>query len=347
MALLGMDASRHQGTVDWPAVRAASHEFAFLKATDGIQYKYVWWFHNNLPLVRAAGLIPGAYHFLLDHHPGDAQARYYVQEVIRAGGFDGIVPILDVEREVDGTGPRIGTVRAFVNEFRRLVPGRTILIYTGHWYWVAIGNPHGADLGLLWHSEYETTDAEIADGPELDNYGGWSKATFWQYTSSGRCPGVAGSCDLNLFFGSRGDLLALADGTPSEEDWFAMATKEDLAAVLEEHDRNKEIVTNIPGGGYLSPALSWSFIHESGYWGLVNGQDKPTICATNENPTLWFAVWGFKKAGPFTALEADDAVQSDLACYHRSTDPSWRAHMIPQWLMDACELVYEHLPASG
>jgi len=96
-----------------------------------------------------------------------------------------------------------------------------------------------------------------------------------------------------------------------------------------------------------SPALAWSFIHEASFWPFINGQDKPTICATDENPTLWFAVWGFKKAGPFTALEADDAVQSDLACYHRSTDPSWRAHMIPQWLMDACELVYEHLPASG
>ncbi len=208
--LTGPDCSRHQGVVDWPAVRRAGHSFAFIKATDGVAYRHIDWFHTNLPKVRTAGLVPGAYHFLVDHHPGVAQARYYVTEVNRAGGFAGVVPIVDIEREADGTTPRESHLRDFVAEFRRLVPGRRILVYTGRWYWVGVlGNPHGADLGPLWHSEYDgisPIDFDVANGPELERYGGWPDCLVWQHTSSGSCPGIAGRCDLNLFYGDHAAL---------------------------------------------------------------------------------------------------------------------------------------------
>lgn len=216
MPITGLDASRHQGLIHWPSVAGAGHTFAFLKATDGIRYAYVNWFHQNRRHAYASGLTVGAYHFLLDHYHGADQARFYVQEVNRSGGFNGIVPILDVEREADGTTPGIRQVREFVDEFRRLVPGRQILIYTGRWYWVGvIGNPHGADLGPLWHSEYDgisPIDADVRNGPELDRYGGWSDCLVWQHTSSGLCPGVSTRCDLNIFYGSRAQLDALAYG---------------------------------------------------------------------------------------------------------------------------------------
>jgi GH25 family lysozyme M1 (1,4-beta-N-acetylmuramidase) len=233
MAFPGIDASRHQGVIDWAQVAASGKVYAFIKATDGIAYKYVNWFHQNAPQVQAAGLLLGAYHFLLDHHPGDAQARYFVQEVNRSVGFDGVVPIVDIEREADGTTPRIEHLRSFVAEFRRLVPGRPILIYTGRWYWVGlIGNPYGADLGPLWHSEYDGIDPidfDVANGPELDVYGGWSECLIWQHTSSGFCPGIGGSCDLNLFYGSHADLLALA-GVNLEEDTLSATEVEAIKA---------------------------------------------------------------------------------------------------------------------
>lgn len=221
MPLTGVDCSRHQGTVDWAKVRAAGHGFAFIKATDGVTYRYVNWFHANAPKVRAAGLTLGAYHFLLDHHPGAAQARYYIAEVNKAGGFAGVVPIVDIEREADGTTPRAEHLRDFVFEFRRLVPGRPILIYTGKWYWVGVlGNPYGGNnLGPLWHSEYDgisPIDENVANGPELDAYGGWDECLVWQHTSSGTCPGVSTRCDLNIFYGDHAQLAALAGaGAPA------------------------------------------------------------------------------------------------------------------------------------
>jgi len=226
MAITGIDVSRHQGVVDYNAVKRAGHTFAFIKATEGTSYSYVDWYKTNAPKVRAAGLIFGAYHFLRADRDPAAQARYYVQTV---GNFNGVVAILDVETAANGTMPLIQHVRAWVTEFRRLVPNKPLVIYTGRWYWVGhMGNPPGSDLGPLWHSEYETTSAEVADGPELDNYGGWPGCTIWQYTSTGRCPGVAGNCDLNIHHGTIDQLRALAN-IGEEED---MPTAQEVAAAV-------------------------------------------------------------------------------------------------------------------
>lgn len=204
VTLAGPDVSRHQGTVDWSRV-AAAHDFAIIKATEGTSYNYTGWFTRNWQQLRATHLVPGAYHFLRTSS-GKAQAAYYVSVV---GNFDKALAVLDVETAANGTKPGIGVVREFAAEFKRLVPGHPLLVYTGRWYWVGeIGNPRGVDIGPLWHSEYDT-GREVDDGPELDNYGGWPGATIWQWTSSGRCPGVDGNCDLNIFYGDRRDLLRL------------------------------------------------------------------------------------------------------------------------------------------
>ena len=219
--LTGPDCSRHQGTVHWSAVRAAGHSFAIIKATEGTSYSYVGWYHGNASKVRAAGLTLGAYHFLRTGD-GAAQARYFSSVV---GDLTGTLAVLDVETAANGTKPTIGDVREFAGEFRRLHPGHPLVVYTGRWYWVGVmGNPHGADIGPLWHSEYEPSPDS---GPDLDRYGGWPGATFWQWTSSGSCPGVSGRCDLNVFYGTHDDLAVLcgakagggpAPKPPTEDD---------------------------------------------------------------------------------------------------------------------------------
>lgn len=224
LMLTGPDCSRHQGAVDWAAVARAGHTFAIIKATEGTSYSRVDWFQANAPKVRAAGLVLGAYHFL---RRGSAagQARYFVDIV---GDFDGVLAVLDVETAADGSKPGLAEVEAFAAEFRRLVPGHPLVVYTGRWYWHGVlGNPHGAHVGPLWHSEYDT-GSEVADGPELDNYGGWGSCTIWQYTSTGRCPGVAGDCDLNQFFGDRAQLAALTGG----DDMALTQAQEDALALL-------------------------------------------------------------------------------------------------------------------
>lgn len=235
--LTGPDASRHQGVVDWRQVKAAGHAFGIVKLTDGVVYAHVDWGRTNLPQVKAAGLVPGAYHWLYGPRDPVAQARVYVDEVNRLGGFDGLLPVVDVEVDEDGTHPTHAQVLAFCAEWHRLVPDRTLIVYTGRWFWRGIlGDPPAPPGTVLWHSEYEPTIAEVVDGPELDGYGGWGHATLWQFTSNDAglgmdVPGVSTSCDLNRFFGSMDDLLALAGG-----DDMALTKEETVAAVLEALD---------------------------------------------------------------------------------------------------------------
>lgn len=240
--LSGPDCSRHQGDVNWRAVAAAGHAFAIIKATEGTSYRYTDWWHYNHREVEAAGLVLGAYHFLRSGN-GPAQARFFAATV---GSFTGRIAVLDVEKAANGTYPSIGDVREFVAEFRRLVPGHPLVIYTGAWFWKGyLGNPHGADLGPLWHSEYETSAAEVADGPEADRYGGWDGCTIWQWTSSGSCPGVAGRCDLNIL--RRGSLADLTGSGTAEPTTTPTVQEDDMTYLLQHVEANKTFLV-APGG---------------------------------------------------------------------------------------------------
>jgi lysozyme len=198
MVLTGPDVSHHQGAINWPAVAGAGHDFAWCKATEGTGHRDTR-FPANWAGIRGAGMVRGAYHFLRSDSDPAAQARFFLSIV---GDLRGSMAALDVESS-GASRPSGAQARAFVGEYRRRTGGRPIVIYTGRWYWRdTIGNPHGADLGPLWHSAYSSTPGPL--------YGGWNRFSFWQWTDAGSCPGVAGPCDLNNFDGDRDDLLVLA-----------------------------------------------------------------------------------------------------------------------------------------
>ncbi len=204
--LTGPDASHHQGNVNWAAVRQAGHSFAFIKATEGTHYSFTGWFHDNLPPLRASGLVPGAYHFLRSDTDPAAQARFFVETV---GDVTNLLTAVDVETGTNNSRPTADQVRVFAGQLRQLIGTKTLIVYTGRWYWRdTIGNPLGEDIGPLWHSAFSSSPGAM--------YGQWPAPTFWQHTSSGSCPGIGGHCDLNQFFGTADDLAALA-GSPEEE----------------------------------------------------------------------------------------------------------------------------------
>jgi len=210
MTLSGIDVSHHQGSIDWAQVAGSGRTWAFAKATEGVSLRDPRFAQNWAGMARV-GLIRGAYHFLSPTSDPAAQARAFVNVT---GNPNGSLCALDVETTASGGHPTSAQAHAFTAEFRRLTGGHPLLVYTGRWYWRDIlKDPHGADIGPLWHSAYSGSPGAL--------YGGWDRFTMWQYTSSGICPGVAGHCDLNHFFGDRAALLALT-GTvappPSPEE---------------------------------------------------------------------------------------------------------------------------------
>ena len=190
--LQGIDVSHYQGAVNWAAVRAGGRRYAFCKATEGTTYTDPT-FAANWPAMRAAGLLRGAYHFGRPGTSAAAQADYFCDAVRPAPGD--LKPVLDLEA-TDGMTP--AQVRAWVVAFvSRVVArtGQTPVIYTGYYFWRdSAGN--GSNLNCpLWLAQYASAVTLVPAA--------WATWTFWQYTSTGTCPGVAGGVDLDAFNGNK------------------------------------------------------------------------------------------------------------------------------------------------
>jgi hypothetical protein len=176
-------------------------QFAIVRIGDGTYHDRD--FSANWDGARAAGLIRGAY---LYFEPGDdpvVQADIVVAAVGRLGPGD--LPVtLDVEAPSPSVSPAEYTARIHTWVDRVTAgTGRAPIIYTGRYYW----DPYVASsdfAGLpLWHAQYTS-----AACPNInDRWGDWA---FWQYTSSGSVPGIAGNVDRNRFNGTYAELQALA-----------------------------------------------------------------------------------------------------------------------------------------
>jgi lysozyme len=201
----GIDLSRFQTSVDWPAARANGVNFAFIKATEGGDLLDPM-FKDHWRGAGAAGVRRGAYHFFYHCRPAAEQARWFIKHVPKAPGA--LPPVLDMEWTPTSptcTIRRDGdTIRAEARIFiaaltahygQRPIIYTTVDFYEDNEMW----RVRGAEFWLR----------SVAAHPN-DRYEGqnWS---FWQYTSTGEVPGIAGKVDINVFAGSKaawGDWLA-------------------------------------------------------------------------------------------------------------------------------------------
>lgn len=198
----GIDTSRWNGVIDWPAARAAGVNFAFLKATEGGDLLDPT-FQENWRGARAAGVAHGAYHFWYHCRPAAEQARWFIRHVPREAGA--LPPVLDMEwtpfSPTCRLRPPAETVRAEAKIFLDLLEwhyGQRPIIYS---------TPDFYDVNEMWKlGAYEFWLRAVTAHPQ-DRYAGrhW---TFWQYSGTGLVPGIAGRVDLNVFAGDRADWAA-------------------------------------------------------------------------------------------------------------------------------------------
>jgi lysozyme len=194
----GIDVSRWQGEIDWAAVRAAGTRFAFIKATEGGDHEDPQ-FLTNWRGARAAGIPVGAYHFVYWCRPAIEQAQWFVQHIPRDA--DALPPVLDLEWNGHSrTCPRKVPREVALEKAREMLraleahTGKIPIIYTD----------------ITFHKE-------VLEGErEFDRYPFWLRSVaarpeeryverpwaFWQYTTTGRIPGIRGDVDRNAFAGS-------------------------------------------------------------------------------------------------------------------------------------------------
>lgn len=197
----GIDVSKWQGKIDWSSVAAAGTQFAFIKATEGGDHVDAR-FLENWHGAKQAGVPRGAYHFMFWCRPAHQQAAWFRTNVPADPGA--MAPVLDVEWNGESKlcpgklnrAKALDMIRVMLREMHAHT-GKRPIIYTD----------------ITFHED-------VLEGELLD-YPHWIRSTaaephvrynnrtwtLWQYTTTGRVPGISGAVDRNAFYGTEADWL--------------------------------------------------------------------------------------------------------------------------------------------
>jgi lysozyme len=201
--VIGVDVSHHQGDIDWPTLARTDVSFAYIKATEGGDFRDRR-FEANWEGARRAGLARGAYHFFTQCRTGAEQARNFMAAVPREPGA--LPPAVDLEHMGPcRSGPPVVNLVEEIATFLAMLQdhyGRRPILYV---------TPEFDRAYLRGHFEGETFWTCSIVLPPWFRTDRW---LLWQYHQCGRRAGVNGPVDLNAFRGSRRDLEAFAAGEP-------------------------------------------------------------------------------------------------------------------------------------
>jgi len=207
----GIDLSRYQaGPNDFGALRRAGYQFAVQRWGVGTYRDPTR--VTNIDAIINAGLIPGAY-LVPGRNTGSGmeQARRFIAEVRQAfGPNEPMLFTLDGEHSVAWGDPTAQQCIDFAATLHADT-GRMALGYVPRWWmqqqgWTTAQVEAISRHAVWWASQYPARPA--LDTPPAP-YKGWVPK-LWQWTSSGEVPGIPGRVDLNVFYGTRDELLALA-----------------------------------------------------------------------------------------------------------------------------------------
>ncbi|GGA97072.1 glycoside hydrolase [Brucella endophytica] len=205
-AVHGTDVSKYQSKVDWKTVRDSGISFAFIKATEGGD-RVDDRFHDHWASAAAVGMPRGAYHFYYFCRPAIEQAQWFIRNVPRDP--NALPPVLDMEWNPHSPTckrrPAPEVVRSEMKIFLEAVErhyGKRPIIYTAIDFF--------EDNELHRFKGYPYWLRSVAGHPS-ERYGDHPWA-FWQYTGTGRVPGIDGDADINVFAGSPEEWRAVVEG---------------------------------------------------------------------------------------------------------------------------------------
>ena len=199
MPIQGIDVSYWQGDIDWETVRDAGVSFTYIKATEGgdrLDPKFL----ENWEGAKRAGIARGAYHFIYWCRPANEQALWFMLNV--PADPDALPPVLDVEwnshsKTCPGKVDRetaLAKIKVLLDAMQAYT-GKRPIIYTDPVFHREVLQGEFPD----YHFSLRSVAAEpnVIYGPRA-----WA---FWQFTTTGKVPGVAGKVDRNSFNGTQQD----------------------------------------------------------------------------------------------------------------------------------------------
>lgn len=185
----GIDVSRYQGNIDWKKVAESSQiSYVYLKATEGeslLDKTYL----RNLEEAKKAGLSVGSYHFYSPNISWEKQFKNLTRNVVK--NKQDLVPMIDIEVRGNVSHTKfLQDLKTFVAKVEEFY-GRKPLLYTYQNFY----NQHlvGTFKGHHWMmAKYQKERPILKDN---QNY------IMWQYTASGRIPGISGEVDRSRIMG--------------------------------------------------------------------------------------------------------------------------------------------------
>lgn len=186
--LRGIDASHHQGPIDWTKVAADDIEFAYLKASEGSTFTDPR-FADNRRQALAAGLRVGGYHYFSICSPGAPQARHFISVLGSQGDRrTTLPPAVDLELGGNCATP----------------PGRADLLHEVKVFIDAVEKATGRDLVVYAYPDFEERYHLTAAldrrlwvrllGAKEPGSDWW----MWQKSDDATVDGLSGGVDLNL-----------------------------------------------------------------------------------------------------------------------------------------------------
>ncbi|MBO5049770.1 MAG: glycoside hydrolase family 25 protein [Oscillospiraceae bacterium] len=196
--VMGIDVSEFQGNIRWEEVKDAGVEFVFIRVGGrGYGFKGTLYedsaAEKNYKGAKKAGLQVGVYFFSQAINPRDAveEARYVLQ---RIKGWKLDLPVV-FDWEYVNSSART----ARVDRHRLTTITRTFCAHiaqAGFEPMVYFNMHQGANLLYLPAlQDYPFWLAYYSDAPDTDY-----KVDYWQYSYTGKVPGIDTDVDLNLYF---------------------------------------------------------------------------------------------------------------------------------------------------
>jgi len=253
--VFGVDVSYWEPRVDWRALRAQGVRFAFVRATSGIGYVDPN-FAGHWAGAREAGILRGAYHYMIALQDPTKQANLFIKTVgTDKGELPPIVDFEDKYNETAGNKRVVDTGKAILDQLEAAF-GRKPMVYSRRSYFlehmaVAGKQPDWAKDYPLWVAQYPYvyTEGMMPTQPE-----GWQAWKFWQYSESGIIEGVTDEInrptevDLNWFHGTVEDLYAFAEVNQPEPTQYIVQAGDTFKSIAVKHEMNiEELLDANPG----------------------------------------------------------------------------------------------------
>lgn len=191
----GVDVSRHQGPLDWVALRKAGARFAYIKATEGADWADPA-YRAHESAARAAGVVVGAYHFFTFCSDPEKQAAWFLTRLhLRPGDLP---PAVDVESAgncaAGADADKLpGDLAAFNRRVAAAIGVRPLLYTTQAFHLRYLRGTEG--LSPLWIRNTSTRPLAV---------GKWA---IWQHRVA-PMPGAEGPIDQNAFMGGEAAFAA-------------------------------------------------------------------------------------------------------------------------------------------